>query len=83
MPRRRSQMVTARGGGGKSSPKLVNPGRRESAQQTPQEPGETPEHGMASYPSKTHQPEPAPQILYIPEQWVNYYIAREITSVFF
>ena len=35
------------------------------------------------YPSKTHQPEPAPEILYIPEYRVNYYIAREITSVFF
>ena len=28
-------------------------------------------------PSQTHQPEPAPEILYIREQCVNYYITRE------
>ena len=34
-------------------------------------------------PLQTHQPEPAPEILYIPGQWVNYYIARENEIVFY
>ena len=37
----------------------------------------------AGIPLQTHQPEPNPEILYIREQWVNYYIARENKIVFF